>query len=100
MREMLAQEHGDTVRLLATRASGAPDMETSLGGAFGQQLRHDGSPQRLERMNIAEEISLVRSHGLHDLLMETVGAFRLQPTDQLSERAQTRFTRDRQQTRF
>jgi hypothetical protein len=54
--ERLAQEHGDRVRLLPGRASGAPHADRLVGRLGRQQLRQARVAQVLPGRRVAEEV--------------------------------------------
>ena len=68
--EMLAEEHGQAIGLLAGGAGGAPEAQGAAVAAgfdeFGQQL----GAQQLEGAGVAEEAGFVDGHGLGDGALE------------------------------
>ena len=64
--EMLGQDHGERVGLLARRAAGAPDSDGAVGPAAGQDAREDLRRQVSPRLRITKEARDVDENGVEE----------------------------------
>src|SRR5215472_1274336 len=62
--EMLGQEYGDRVRLLAGRTSGAPHADGRLGTAGRNDARDDVGRDEVPRLRVTEEAGNVDEDGV------------------------------------
>src|SRR5439155_421553 len=76
------------------------DADAARGGAGGDQRRHDGVTEMLERRLVAEEEGFVGRHRFDDLDDQRLGGRSLEPRDQAREIEQPGLACNRQQPTF
>ena len=92
--------HRQRIRLLPGRGRRAPDADALFARTRGNQGRHNGVAEMIERYLVAEEKGLVGGHRLDHLGAEWRGRPIFQPLDQLVERAHAVAARHRQEPAF